>query len=115
MVAPGAVKRETRCRALRVPGRYARSERVRERVATAANEAREVDHVVVQRELVLGLEIAAVERGIVGREAVRHAVFIEAPNDFAQRHQVLEGSGLQVRARTHLEADVAAAELGEQR
>src|SRR5262249_51532780 len=78
---------------------------VLEGVLLAAHQAAEVDQLVLERDLVFSLQIYAVERRIIGAEAVIDSRLVELSRHLAYGSKVCKSPGLQVRARTEFETD----------
>lgn len=87
---------------------------VLEGILLTTDETPEVEQIVVERDLVLRLQVTAVERGIVRRDAVVHARLVEPPRHFANRLEIGERTRLDVSARTKLDADAALTQLSQQ-
>src|SRR5712692_577892 len=88
--------------------------RVLKGVLLTPHQAAEADEIVLERDLVFGLEIPAIERRVVGAEAEVDPGLIQPPRDFTHRGEICEGTGLQVGARTEFETDAALAHLWQQ-
>src|SRR5262245_39373759 len=88
--------------------------RVLKGVVLTPHQAAEADEIVFERDLVFGLEIPAIERGVVGAETEIDPGFIQPLRYFTHRGEVCKGAGLQIGARTELETDTALAHLWQQ-
>src|SRR5215510_13634601 len=88
--------------------------RVLEGVVLTPHQAAEADEIVLERDLVFGLEIPAIERRVVGAEAEVDPSLIQPLCHLTHWSEVCEGAGLQVGARTEFEADAALAHLWQQ-
>src|SRR5215831_17031256 len=88
--------------------------RVLEGVVLSPYQTAEADEIVLERDLVFGLEIPAIERRVVGAEAEVDPGLVQPPRHLTHRGEVCESAGLQVGARTELETDAALAHLWQQ-
>src|SRR5215471_4679998 len=88
--------------------------RVLEGVVLTPYQATEADEIVLERDLVFGLEIPAIERRVIGAEAEVDPSLVQSPRYLSYRGEVCEGAGLQVGARTEFETDAALAHLWQQ-
>src|SRR5262245_43682775 len=88
--------------------------RVLEGVVLTPHQAAEADEIVLERDLVFGLEIPAIERRVVGTEAEVDPGIVQPLRHFTHRGEVCEGASLQVSARTEFETDTALAHLRQQ-
>src|SRR5919197_6299265 len=88
--------------------------RVLKGVVLAPHQAAETDEIVLERRLVFGLEIPAIERRVIGAEAEVDPGLVQPPRHLTHRGEVCEGAGLQVGTRTEFETDAALAHLWQQ-
>src|SRR4029453_2406936 len=88
--------------------------RVLKGVVLTPHQAAEADEIVLERDLVFGLEIPAIERRVVGAEAEVDPGLVQPLCHLTHWGEVCEGAGLQVGARTEFEADAALAHLRQQ-
>lgn len=84
---------------------------VLEGVLLTAHQAAEVDQLVLERDLVFGLQIYAVERRVICAEAVIDPRLVELSRHLAHGSEVCKSPGLQVCARTEFETDAPLAQL----
>src|SRR5262245_43071566 len=82
-----------------------------EGVLLAPDQAIEIDELVLERDLMFGLEIPAVERRVVRAQAVVDARRIQPPSHLAHWGEICEGPSLQIRARAEFETDATLAYL----
>src|SRR5712691_6375140 len=86
--------------------------RVLKGVLLTPHQAAEADEIVLERDLVFGLEIPAIERRVVGAEAEVDPGLIQTPRHLTHRGEIWEATGLLVGARTEFETDAALAQPG---
>src|SRR5262249_52079840 len=89
-------------------------ERVLEGVLLTPHQATEANEIVLERDLVFGLEIPAVERRVVGTEAEVDPGIVQALRHLMHWSEVWEGAGLQVGARTEFKTDPPLTHLWQQ-
>src|SRR5262249_11212398 len=87
------------------------SKGVLEGVLLTAHRAAEVDQLMLERDLVFGLQIPTVECRIIGAEAVIDPRLVELSRHLAHGGKICKSPGLQVRARTEFETDAPLAQL----
>src|SRR5437899_6274596 len=83
-------------------------------VVLTPHQAAETDEIVLERRLVFGLEIPAIERRVVGAEAEVDPGLVQPLRHLTHRSEVCEGAGLQVGARTEFKTDATVAHLRQQ-
>ena len=88
--------------------------RVLEGVVLTPHQAAEADEIVLERDLVFGLEIPAIERRVIGAEAKIDPGLVQPLRYLTHRGKVCKGAGLQIGTRTEFETDAALAHLWQQ-
>ena len=83
-------------------------------IVLTPHQAAETDEIVLERRLVFGLEISAIERRVVGAEAEVDPGLVQPPRYLSYWGEVCESAGLQVGARTEFETDAALVHLRQQ-
>src|SRR5215471_14654823 len=78
---------------------------VLEGVVLTPHQATEADEIVLERDLVFGLEIPAIERRIIGAETEVDPSLVQPPCHLSYWGEVCKGAGLQVGTRTEFETD----------
>src|SRR5215470_18081731 len=88
--------------------------RVLEGVVLTPHQATEADEIVLERDLVFGLEIPAIERRVVGAEAEVEPRLVQSSRHLTHWGEVCKGASLQVGTRTEFETDTPLAHLRQQ-
>src|SRR5215831_3538917 len=87
---------------------------VLEGVMLTPHQTTEADEIVLERDLVFGLKIPAIERRIVGAEAEVDPSLVQPPCHLSHWGEVCKGASLQVGTRTEFETDTPLAHLRQQ-